>query len=182
MLNRLLKETKTEKAKLFCENSCLRVELAKKTDASEEKNKLLMNELAGEKDLVSKLKATIRRLQQCSSSSEHDTTFKLPSAAASAEERTPLKELTEPLSRNQPLPFHTAKMMIGGSETCRAAALMNANDYIAKLEKHNRQLSAKLEKSEKDANDWHKCASAWKTRFMKIKTEAAEAHVIKFEV
>ena len=70
---------------------------------------------AGEKDLVSKLKATIRRLQQCStssSSSTHDTTFKLPSAAASVEERSPLKELAEPRGGKQPLPFHTASEFV----------------------------------------------------------------------
>ena len=62
--------------------------------------------------------------------------------------------------------------MTGGSETVRAAALINANDCINKLEKQKQQLAAKLEMSEKDADDCHKSASVWKTRFMKVKIGA----------
>ena len=75
--------------------------------------------------------------------------------------------------------FFLAAFWGGGSGSVKEIALRQANDHIEKLEKKNRIMKEEIEKSRKDADDCHKSASIWKTRFMKLRTETDKCSACK---
>ena len=58
-------------------------------------------------------------------------------------------------------------------------ALRQATDHIDRLEKKNRMMTEAFEKSRKDADDCHRSASTWKTRFMKLRSETEKCATCK---